>query len=108
MEWCGDEDPGVEWPCTELLRAASWRAARSGLSGDLIDPQDGTVRPAREAIGDLLDRLRPYLDDRGEYSEVAMLCDGVFTQGNGSSRQRQAFNLRRSTRDVIDLLRLSP
>src|SRR5690348_16880502 len=37
----------------ELLQAATWRAARSGLEDDLVDPVTATPVPARRLIGQL-------------------------------------------------------
>ena len=106
VEWCSDAGPEAEPLRPELLRAANWRAARSGLSGDLIDPLTASVQPARQATDRLLERLRPYLDERGDYGCVAALVDELFRRGNGAARQRGAFNQNHRTSDVIEALRL--
>jgi carboxylate-amine ligase len=36
---------------TEVVRAATWRAARSGLEGELVDPIDGSLSPAPQLLG---------------------------------------------------------
>jgi carboxylate-amine ligase len=43
----------------EVLRAATWRAARDGLAGHLVDLRGGGVLPAAQAIEGLLE----YVDD---------------------------------------------
>ena len=48
-------------PRTELLRAATWRAARSGLTGDLVSPLTGTPLPAADVVAQLVDHVRPAL-----------------------------------------------
>lgn len=107
VTWCGDTDADDLSIRPELIRAANWRAARSGVSEDLIDPLDASVRPAREAIDGLLVRLRPYLEERGEDQEVAELLDGLIAKGNGAVRQRQAFTRSHKMGDVVDALRLT-
>ena len=42
-----------------LGRAALWRAARSGLEGDLVDVNGPSSRPAGEVISELVRSLRP-------------------------------------------------
>jgi carboxylate-amine ligase len=107
VEWCGHQ-PDEATLRPELIRAANWRAARSGLSGDLIDPLDASTRPAREAIDEVLRHVRPYLDARGEYQEVVALLDALFDRGNGSMRQRHTFSESEQLHAVIDSLRLKP
>jgi carboxylate-amine ligase len=46
----------------ELLRAAHWRAARFGLTADLIDLGAQRAVPGREHIQALLDFVRPGLE----------------------------------------------
>jgi glutamate---cysteine ligase / carboxylate-amine ligase len=73
---------------TELLRLASWRAGRSGLDGDLVDPT-GRPAPAEEVIGKLMDHVGPALDERGELEMVKELVTTVLKRGNGATVQRQ-------------------
>jgi glutamate---cysteine ligase / carboxylate-amine ligase len=75
----------------ELLRAATWRAARYGLSGDLVDPVAGTALPAREMIGWFLDRLRPALTDLDDWDEVSDLVERTMAGGTGADRQRRVW-----------------
>lgn len=74
-------------PRTELLRAATWRAARSGLSGDLVSPADGLPRPAADVIGELLDHVRDALVDAGDLELVERLLGHVLRRGNGAVEQ---------------------
>jgi carboxylate-amine ligase len=92
----------------ELLRAASWRAARSGLSGDLIDPLDGSVKPAARAVEDLVDFVTPALDRLGDTSRVQRWVSHVLEGGNGADRQRRAFAVRHDVADVIELATIRP
>jgi carboxylate-amine ligase len=85
----------------ELLRAANWRAARSGLTGKLLSPVDGSTRPATEAIGHLLSQIAPALDQRGEREEVEALTGAILGRGNGATRQRAAYRRSQQINDVI-------
>jgi carboxylate-amine ligase len=104
--WCQDPayEDGTLRP--ELLRAAAWRAARSGITGDLIDPLDASVRPARTAVDELLGHLRRGLETREEYEEVRSLAARVVARGTGASRQRAAFGVRGEMADLLDAVRL--
>jgi carboxylate-amine ligase len=85
-----------------LHRAAMWRAARSGLTGQLLDsgprPQP---KPAAEVIGDLLTRLRPQLEELGDWDTVAELAQATLARGNSADRQRAALAERGRLADVV-------
>ena len=54
-QWrAGEEAPAVQ---TSVLRLATWRAGRSGLAGDLLDPVHGTPLPARQVLADLIEHV---------------------------------------------------
>jgi carboxylate-amine ligase len=71
-----------------LIAENKWRAVRYGLDGDLVDLERDTERPAREAIGALLELARPAaarLGCRTELDEV----EGIFGRGTGADEQRR-------------------
>ncbi|WP_136519666.1 carboxylate-amine ligase [Cellulomonas telluris] len=72
----------------ERLRAATWRAGRSGLSGDLVAPPAFTPAPAREVVRALLDHVRPALDEAGDTGRVEELLDALWVRGTGAVQQR--------------------
>jgi carboxylate-amine ligase len=88
-----------------LHRAAMWQAARGGLSGHLLD---GTSHPrpvpAAWAVRDLVSRLRPQLEELGDYDEVRELSEQTLARGNSADRQRAAFAERGELRDVVELV----
>jgi carboxylate-amine ligase len=92
----------------EWLQAASWRAARSGLSGDLIDPLDGSAKPARRAVEDLVDFVTPALDRLGDTPRVQRSVLHILEGGNGADRQRRALAIRHDLADVIELATIRP
>jgi carboxylate-amine ligase len=103
---CGQETdppPPYRW---ELLRAANWRAARSGLSDRLLSPIDGEARPAEEAIAQLLRFVTPALEEREELEQIEALTAAIVQRGNGATRQRAAFARRGQMTDVIDAVTL--
>jgi len=73
----------------ELIRAATWRAARYGVGGTLIDAEAGEAYPAREFVGRFLDRLRPALEAHGDWDEISGLVARVLDGGTGADRQRR-------------------
>jgi YbdK family carboxylate-amine ligase len=72
----------------EVLRAARWRAARHGLSGQLLDPVRRELVDAPVAVHRLLEDLREDLVDHGEWTEVSELVRRVLARGTSASRQR--------------------
>lgn len=88
----------------ELLRVANWRAARSGVEDDLVDLRSARPVPAAELIGQLLEYIRPALDEHGDTDEVGALVEQTVRRGTGATRQREAFRKRESIDDVLDLI----
>ena len=89
------------WP---IQRGAMWQAARRGLSGYLLDDA-ARPRPvaAEAAVRATLDRLRPHLEEFGDYAEVATLLDATLARGNSADRQRAAFANRGRLEDAMSL-----
>ncbi|GAB7037933.1 MULTISPECIES: carboxylate--amine ligase/circularly permuted type 2 ATP-grasp protein [Catenuloplanes] len=88
-----------------VLRAALWRAARSGLEGDLIDlPRGPKPVPAAEALRRLTSGLRPYLEEAGDWDQVTDLLERALRQSSAAARQRRAFTRRGRLADVVDLI----
>ncbi|MFI1168132.1 YbdK family carboxylate-amine ligase [Streptomyces sp. NPDC020801] len=74
----------------EWLRAAAWRAARSGLEGSLVDPVTRCSVPARVALDHLLARLRPALEASGDWKTVRELLARALAEGSAADRLRRA------------------
>jgi carboxylate-amine ligase len=85
---------------TELLRLAAWRAARSGLEGDLLDPT-GRPAPAIQVIRKLVEYLRPVLHDQCELEIVEDLITTVLERGNGATMQRHIYHTSGQLIDVV-------
>lgn len=79
---------GVPMPRAELLRAAGWRAGRSGLTGELLSPASMRPLPAREVIGELVAHVRPALQDAGDLEPVLDGLRRVWERGTGADTQR--------------------
>ena len=87
----------------ELLQAATWRAARAGLEGDLVDPVTASPAPAGRLLEQLLTDLRPALESTGDWELVCELTRSALARGSSAARQRAA----RSSgglRNVVDTL----
>jgi carboxylate-amine ligase len=91
-------------PDRELLQVARWRAARSGLEGDLIDPVTGRPVPARSAVGRLLEHVAPALEATGEAGVLRTLADAALTSGTSARRQRRVVERGGDLADVVNLL----
>jgi carboxylate-amine ligase len=73
-----------------LMRAATWRAARSGLEGDLLGPEDGLPSPAAAVVRAVLADLRPTLEALGDWDLLSDLSEAALARGSSASRQRAA------------------
>ncbi|WP_172582234.1 carboxylate--amine ligase/circularly permuted type 2 ATP-grasp protein [Subtercola boreus] len=88
-----------------LHRAAMWQAARGGLSGHLLDSTEHPRPvPAAQAVRGLIKRLRPQLEELGDFDEVRRLAQATLARGNSADRQRAAFAERGSLTDVVELV----
>ncbi|MEU3525802.1 glutamate--cysteine ligase [Streptomyces sp. NPDC038707] len=74
----------------EWLRAASWRAARSGLEGVLVDPETRHEAPAAQVVRRLLTRVRPALEAAGDWHTVRDLAERALAAGSAAHRMRRA------------------
>jgi glutamate---cysteine ligase / carboxylate-amine ligase len=86
---------------TEVLRLAEWRAGRSGLDGDLLDPRTWRPAPARDVLGALLEHVREPLEDAGDLPVVRELTDAVLRRGTGANCQRAVFQRTGDLRAVV-------
>ncbi len=87
----------------ELLEAAMWRAAQSGLEGNLVDPLTASPVPAGLLAGQLLTSLRPALESTGDWELVADLTASALARGSSAARQRAVY-ARRGLPAVVDAL----
>jgi len=60
-----DEGEVLPLPPHRLIEENLWRAIRFGLSGSLIDLEDGAVAPARDALERLVEWVLPVADELG-------------------------------------------
>jgi carboxylate-amine ligase len=85
-----------------LGRAAVWRAARSGLEGELVDLAGPVSRPAAAVITDLVNRLRPQLEAVDDWNDIARLTRQALASGTSAARQRKSLRRRGRLCDVVD------
>ncbi|GAA1036258.1 glutamate--cysteine ligase [Virgisporangium ochraceum] len=90
-----------EVPAYPLHRAATWRAARSGLDDGLVHPLTWLAVPAEEAVEALLTHVRSDLEDRGEWDEVRSLTTALLARGTSARRQRTALEAGRDLTGVV-------
>lgn len=72
-----------------VLRAARWRAARYGLTGELVDVATRSLRPAREVVVALVDSVAPTL--AGDVEVVGRLATRLLEGGTGADAQRRDY-----------------
>jgi len=87
-----------------LQRAAMWRAARSGLEGELVDVHAKRSVPAGALLRALVDELAPELAANGDQAAVRELLGLALDRRSAAARQREAFARRGRATDVVDLI----
>lgn len=87
---------------TEVLRLASWRAGRAGLSGELVHPLRGTPAPAADVLGALLDHVGPALSESGDHARLSDGVAALLRNGTGADLQRRVL---RETGDLTAVVR---
>jgi glutamate---cysteine ligase / carboxylate-amine ligase len=88
---------------SELLRAATWCAARWGMAGELVDLSSGRVVPAWDLLARLLDRITPVLADYGDVELVTQGLHQIRRRGTGARLQRAGYEAG-GTAGVLDAL----
>jgi carboxylate-amine ligase len=88
-----------------VLRAAMWRAARSGLEGQLVDLTD-FAHPvtARTAVLAFVNSLRDQLEEHGDWEQICELVERALRRGSAADWQRRVFARRGRLADVVDAL----
>jgi carboxylate-amine ligase len=93
--------PEAEPVRTDVLRAAFWRAARYGLSGDLAHPGTWNPVPALDALAALVEHVSPALEAAGDRTLVEDGLARIAAAGNGARRQRAAYERTGDVRGVV-------
>jgi glutamate---cysteine ligase / carboxylate-amine ligase len=88
----------------ELVAASRWRAARSGLSGELLDPVSSRPVTAAAAVERLVDHVTPALKRADDYDHVTGLLERTLARGGSAQRQRAVVAAGGSLADVVDQL----
>ncbi|HEY3633400.1 MAG TPA: glutamate--cysteine ligase [Jatrophihabitantaceae bacterium] len=84
-----------------LLRAATWRAARSGMTGDLVDLERARAVPAWTLVDRLLEHVWPALQRYGDDQATMSALGTIRERGTGARQQRVAFAEREELADVV-------
>jgi carboxylate-amine ligase len=101
----GQSPPAVP---AAVLRAAGWRAGRSGVTGALVHPLTGRPAPAEQVVAALVDHVREALSDAGDDEAVREGVAAILRRGTGADLQRRVHresggDLRAVVRAAADL-----
>jgi len=94
-------EPSTAQPAA-IERAAMWRAARSGLEGELVDLSGPKAVPAAVLVRGLITELRPELEAHGDFDAIRELADVALARGSSAARQREALRRHQRVTDVVD------
>ncbi|MET9445509.1 glutamate--cysteine ligase [Streptomyces sp. NPDC006610] len=98
-EWRAGREPAD--PGVSLLRLASWRAARAGLTGDLVHPATMRPEPAGTVVEALLEHVGDALAATGDLDRARSSCERLLRDGNGARIQRELLERTDSLREVV-------
>lgn len=98
-DWHAGKEPS---PVSEsLLRVAMWRAAQSGMTGDLLDPYTLRPVPAAQLAATLMTHLGGCFEAAGEEARLRGLLSRHVQRGSGAQQQRRDFALHARLVDVV-------
>jgi glutamate---cysteine ligase / carboxylate-amine ligase len=86
---------------TDLIRLASWRASRSGLTDRLLDPYTGRPQPAWDVVEALFAHVRSAAAELGDEDRLRTGLERLRARGPGAVWQRQAYAASGSLREMI-------
>jgi carboxylate-amine ligase len=98
-EWREGREPAD--PSVSLLRLAAWRAARSGLTEELLHPATMRRMPAETVVRALLEHAGEALEATGDYDRAHESVAELLRNGNGARVQREVLERTGSLRDVV-------
>ncbi|MFJ8194540.1 glutamate--cysteine ligase [Streptomyces sp. NPDC096094] len=98
-EWREGREPAQH--SVSLLRLAAWRAARSGLTEELLHPATMRRMPAETVVRALLDHVGEALTADGDLDRVRDGVGELLRHGNGARVQRELLERTGSLRDVV-------
>ncbi|MBT2385187.1 glutamate--cysteine ligase [Streptomyces sp. ISL-11] len=84
-----------------LLRLATWRAAKSGVSDHLVHPLTWVPAPAETVVKALSAHVHEALADAGDLELVRESLDRLLARGGGAGRQRETFTRTGDLRAVV-------
>ncbi|MBB6379299.1 carboxylate-amine ligase [Pseudonocardia eucalypti] len=94
----GDPPPEAR---VELLKLASWRASRSGLDDELVDPRTWRPAPAGEVVAALLEHTGDALAASGDQHLAKELTSELLERGNGAQIQRADYRQAGRLEDIV-------
>jgi carboxylate-amine ligase len=89
---------------SELLRAASWRAARFGTDERLVDVASAQAVPAWNLVDRLLEFIEPALRETGDADLVHVGLNEIKRRGTGATLQRSVYAESGTLAAVVDAI----
>jgi glutamate---cysteine ligase / carboxylate-amine ligase len=86
-----------------LIAENKWRAARYGISGNLIDFGKKEEVPAKDLINELLEFVDEVVDELGSREEINFIKT-MCEMGSGADRQLEVWEQSYDAKNVVDLI----
>ena len=98
-----DEGSSLPVPKAWIARENKWKAARYGMEAEIIIDEEGTLRPLRDDLTELVEELAPVAARLGCAEEVASVPT-MIDEGPSYARQRSLVAAGGSLPEVVDAL----
>ncbi len=98
-----DEGRAPAVPKAWIVRENKWKATRYGMEAEIIVDEQGTLRPLRGVVAELVEELTPVAQRLGCTQELASVAR-VIDEGPSYARQRALVAEGASLADVVDAL----
>jgi carboxylate-amine ligase len=86
-----------------LIEENRWRAARWGVSGNLIDLGKMREVPTAELMGELLEFVEEVVDELGVRNELGYIHQ-ILENGTGADRQLDVWNRNQDFKELVDYI----
>lgn len=99
-----DQGKSRPLPADWMIRENKWRASRHGLDAEILLDNEGSTKPVREDILDLIAEMKEDCSLLGYDQYIQDLMD-LDMKNPSYQQQRDAFSKNESLQDVVDYLR---
>lgn len=100
VDTCLHDTAATGHQLAEVLDLAFWQAAKHGMQGNQVDPENGQAISTEKLLAAMLSRIADALAANGDSDFVLSGLERLARGGNGAQRQRDSYS-RGGLRQVV-------